>query len=119
MLVTDAYDVWFLLRPEILIQRYFEVIAEADERLKTDGILGSTYGHREIKNNVVFAADRSCWPVMDSQRPACGEIPEPPEPDEAVQEDYVYARWLNAGILIGPVSDVKRVLRAAALLSTN
>jgi hypothetical protein len=112
VLLLDAYDVWMQLRPDVLISRYFHVIEKANQRLKDEGIYGVQHGGSDVRQSLLFGADKTCWPG-DAQRPACWSVTPSPLSDIAfgprTDEDMIMARpkWLNSGSIIGPVKDMR------------
>ncbi|KAK3718043.1 hypothetical protein LTR37_005469 [Vermiconidia calcicola] len=121
-LMLDAYDVWFLVRPEVLISRYFDVIEQANARLRKRSIHGIPTGGERVRDSVLFGADKLCYPTNDTSRPACGAVPNPPTPEypRAVRSRIPYEsvppRWLNSGTIMGPVKDLGRVFSATMAL---
>ncbi|KAH9818199.1 hypothetical protein Tdes44962_MAKER05393 [Teratosphaeria destructans] len=117
VLLLDAYDVWFQLRPDVLITRYFEVMRKANQRLKDEGIHGKGYYGAKIKQSILFGADKACWPD-DPRRAACWAVPESPLNDAAfgpaTDADMILARprWLNSGTILGPARDMRDMLNA-------
>lgn len=118
VLIVDGYDIWFQLRPDVLIKRFYEINAAADARAI------QVYGEElvrkyDIRQTIVFGPDKICWPV-DFSRPACWAVPESPLPETAFgprvydQEDRSknQARWLNSGSVLGSANDLREVFNA-------
>lgn len=101
-LIIDGYDVWFQLRPDVLIKRYYELNRIADARSI------ATYGKElfqqyDMRQTIVFNNDKICWPI-DWSRPACWAVPisdlDPQAfgPETGVTlEERNQPRWLNSG----------------------
>lgn len=125
VMITDGYDVWFQLPPEVLIKRYHAINKEANQRLR--GRYGtvlheSEEGSDETKmaqrytQKVVFAADKICWPNR-AEDPACAAVPYStlpknvygPQTDKDPEAFLVRPRYLNSGTVIGPVAEVRRL----------
>ncbi|SMR60769.1 unnamed protein product [Zymoseptoria tritici ST99CH_1E4] len=119
VLIIDGFDVWFQLRPDVLIQRYYDINAAADARAV------ATYGQElvdehDIRQTVIFGPDKICWPV-DFSRPACWAVPQSPFPDssfgprstkdDADERDRNAAQWLNSGTVMGPARDMRDVFK--------
>ncbi|KAF2764685.1 hypothetical protein EJ03DRAFT_281631 [Teratosphaeria nubilosa] len=117
VLLLDAYDIWFQLRPDVLIARYFKVIEKANQRLKDQGIYGMIHHGAKIKQSILFGADKTCWPD-DLRRAACWAVPKSPLSDGAfgpsTDANMILARprWLNSGTIMGPVRDMRAMLNA-------
>lgn len=116
VLIVDGYDVWFQLRAETLIQRYYELNAAANARLV------GRYGKQVVEMNdmrqtIIFGPDKICWPI-DYGRPACWAVM------DATLDNYAFgpesfnfqsrteAKWLNSGTILGPVGDLKELFKA-------
>lgn len=139
-LLIDAYDIWLILRPEVMISRYFDLLEKSNERLQFQGLFGRQHGGAEIRNTLFWGPDKICWPV-ESWRAACWAVPQSPMRQNAFGPDtdtwmvlnrYVYCcrtpccgprviqvncccdvrpRWLNSGTLIGPVKDMRDMFK--------
>ena len=125
VLIIDGYDVWLQLPPEPLIRRYFKVIDEQNERVR------SIYGpdvakEHDFRQTVLFGPDKACWP-NEGDRVACWAVPTSPLPDHAfgppgdphnegepVDSYHPRPRWLNSGTIIGPARDVRALLQAVS-----
>jgi hypothetical protein len=117
VLIVDGFDVWFQLRPDVLLKRFYAMNAAADARAER------LYGEKlvkkyDIRQTVVFGPDKICWPV-DYSRPACWAVPESTVPRSAFGPTHDTqdrslndARWLNSGTVMGAVDDMKEVFRA-------
>lgn len=117
VLIIDGYDIWFQLRPEILIKRYYESNRAAHKRYVEQ------YGEdlvkeHDIRQSVIFGPDKLCWPI-DFSRPACWAVPPGTLPPYAFgpqtsseHEDLAQPRWLNSGTILGPTQDLIDIFRA-------
>ena len=117
VLILDGYDIWFQLRPDVLLKRYYEVNNAANERWV------NTYGeqmveHHGIRQTIIFGPDKICWPI-DFSRPACWAVPIPDMPEYAFgpqtaqgREEMNMPRWLNSGTIMGPALDLREMFRA-------
>ena len=118
ILIVDAYDVFFQLRADVMIQRYFEVTREADEELRA--IYGEEMVEKHnLRETILFGPDKLCWPE-NPQRPACSAVPDSPLPDDAFGDKtdtpgvplLARPRWLNSGTIMGPAADLRKLLEA-------
>ncbi|KAL6716821.1 hypothetical protein ACLMJK_004733 [Lecanora helva] len=124
VLIVDGYDVWFQLRPDVLVRRYFAVKKAAD--LRADSELGVDVAkEHDVRHTVIFGPDKLCWPAGGGRRPACWAVPQSPLPMNAFgtfddtevvlaakNAFQARARWLNSGTIMGTVSDVRSVFEA-------
>ncbi|KAL2066690.1 hypothetical protein VTL71DRAFT_2762 [Oculimacula yallundae] len=122
VLLVDGYDIWFQLRPEVLLERYFEINQRADERVQTR--LGKSAVKTEgIRQSIVFSAQKKCWP-RDNDDPACFAAPESSLPkdiygpltDTKVDNDEnpfikFRPRYLNSGVMMGELGSVKKFFK--------
>ena len=126
ILIVDAYDVWFQLPPEVLINRYYEQIERDQEHML------AKYGKKLVKERsfqrtIYFSNDKACWPDDEGKRAACWAVPPSPLPlyaygpaNDTTTEDArrwgsnyaIRARWLNSGSIMGPVKDMRRMYEA-------
>ncbi|KAK2062797.1 hypothetical protein LY76DRAFT_258993 [Colletotrichum caudatum] len=120
-LMIDGYDVLLQFGPDVLIDRYFKASEQEDERIiqqlgpqKAETLAGPLGRH------IFFGADKVCWPV-DWRRPACWAAPPVPNMDgrefgpltnAAEDMAFNHPRWLNSGTIMGPVKELREMLRA-------
>ena len=128
VLIIDGYDVWFQLPPKILIERYYDLIEEADKRLKERyGMIsedqdGDSLAERVPRyiQRVIWGADKICWP-NPKEDPACAAVPYStlpsdvygPETDKDPKAFLNRPRYLNSGTVIGPVKDIRDMYELA------
>lgn len=117
VLILDGYDVWFQLRPDVLLKRYFEMNANLDQR--TIQAFGQdAFDKGDHRTTVIFGPDKICWPI-DFSRPACWAVPHTglsptafgPEEND-FRETHNEPRWLNSGTIMGPIQDMIDVFQA-------
>ncbi|KAK5127328.1 hypothetical protein LTR85_006667 [Meristemomyces frigidus] len=112
VLLLDAYDVWLLLPPEVIISRYHKMVEESEQRLRKDGLFAKQNGGSDIRHSIFFGADKTCWPD-DGRRAACWAVPDSSMRQKAFGPDTdswmvpARPRWLNSGTIIGPVKDMR------------
>jgi hypothetical protein len=117
VLILDGYDVWFQLRPDVLLKRYFDMNANLDQR--TIQAFGQdAFDKGDHRTTVIFGPDKICWPI-DFSRPACWAVPHTglsptafgPEAND-FRETHNEPRWLNSGTIMGPIQDMIDVFQA-------
>ncbi|KAF2208932.1 hypothetical protein CERZMDRAFT_7518, partial [Cercospora zeae-maydis SCOH1-5] len=112
VLLLDAYDIWLQLRPEVLIERYYSVIKQNDDRVKAEGLLGKYHGGDYIRHSIVVGPDKIFWP-QGLEDPATWAVPDSPLPADSFGPDTdaimitSRPRWLNSGTIMGPVDDLR------------
>ncbi|PIB01353.1 hypothetical protein CB0940_01845 [Cercospora beticola] len=123
VLLVDGYDLWFMLPPEVLLQNYFAALDETNRELSRRGILGIRVEGKSVRNSVMFSADHPCWPSYADGTPACSLVPLPPELDEASKMreaklglEWKERRYLNSGTIIGPIAEIKAMMKAAMVM---
>lgn len=123
VMVADGYDVWFQLRPSVMINRYFEINNAANARLREQH--DHDIASKGVEQKVLFSSQKRCWP-MQANHPACYAVPESTLPRDVYGEKtdmdvgdeanpYVKFRqqFLNSGACVGPVSAVRAVFERA------
>ncbi|KAI4756508.1 hypothetical protein E4T45_14591, partial [Aureobasidium sp. EXF-8846] len=68
VVIADGLNTWFQLRPQTLLDRYFESNRNADERIRKE--LGVTADVLSIRQKIIFGAQRDCSP-WNAEDPAC------------------------------------------------
>ncbi|KAK4496770.1 hypothetical protein PRZ48_012753 [Zasmidium cellare] len=118
VLIVDGYDIWFQLRPDVMLKRFYEINEAADARaIETYG--EELFKQHDMRQTIVFGPDKICWPV-DFSRPACWAVPTSPLPQSVFgtppngtdDRDKNQARWLNSGTVLGNAQDMKDVFAA-------
>lgn len=118
VLTLDAHDIWFQLPPQVLLNRYFQNIQQADQRLAVEGgIADSDAAHHSI----LVSAQKGCFSPRDSVSNAhCDQVPSstlPPDvyglfTDTKIHGwQYILPKWVNSGSFMGPAGDMKRYFR--------
>ncbi|KAI9710230.1 MAG: hypothetical protein M1828_002193 [Chrysothrix sp. TS-e1954] len=122
-LVADGFDVWFQLRPDVLISRYHEINKEANERHQKL-FSPKAIDAMKIDQRVLFAASKKCSNQLHSR--ACFAVPEAPTPmaygdntDTMLGRSLHSAfrpRFLGDGFIMGPVGTLRNIfIRAQAV----
>lgn len=121
VMMMDAFDIWFQLPPETLIERYHSINERANRRISKH--MGKAAELEGIKQTVIFGAGKRCAPNQ-LHTLACYTVPMSPVPDDiyGANTDTVIGRnkytssrqrFLNSGYIIGPVSDMRKMFRKA------
>lgn len=128
VLMVDGFDVWFQLRPQVLIDRYFDINRRADERIRAE--LGAEVAMKHgVRQEIVFGCQKRCWPWTEDD-PPCYAMPEStlpadvygPETDTDVgnkENPYIKyrQRYLNSGVGIGTVRAMRKLFGQALALA--
>ncbi|KAI1020380.1 hypothetical protein LB503_006067 [Fusarium chuoi] len=118
VVLTDSYDVWFQLPPEILLKRYHEANRQANQRLASQW---NGRGNLPMEQTIIVSAQKKCFPPPSSGSVLhCDQLPESParkdlygpntDRDPEVFHD-VRPKYLNSGSMIGPVGDMRKYFR--------
>lgn len=127
VILMDALDTWFQLRPSVLIERFYDINRRADDRLRSHM---SPYSIEtgNIRQKVVISTQKSCWPVAKSD-PGCAMVPESTLPENLFGEGTDFGtgdpaidsparkiryRFLNSGSVIGSVAAVRDIMERAS-----
>lgn len=98
-ILLDGPDTWFQLRPDQLLQQYFEVMASANSRLRKQ------YGEEQaVEQKLLFAAQNSCV-SKNAADLACSAIPAP------VRDGA--PRYMGNGAIIGKTKHLRAFLKRA------
>lgn len=119
VLFLDGHDNLAQIPAEVVIERYFQVAAEAESRLADRlGITIEELHAKGLRQTVFWGADKGCHPPMLAE-PQCAEVPYShlarnrfgPESEKG---DPVYndGRWLNAGFAFGRLGDLRKFVDA-------
>ncbi|CAG7555996.1 unnamed protein product [Fusarium equiseti] len=114
----DGYDVMAQLPAEVVIERYFKVAADADQRLADRfGLSVQELHKRGLRQTLFWGADKMCWPALNEAQ--CTKIPSShlsrniygPKTGNGNFE-YRDAKFFNSGSVIGPVGDLRKFIDA-------
>ncbi|CAK3993329.1 Hypothetical predicted protein [Lecanosticta acicola] len=112
IVILDAYDIWLQLRPDVLLNRYYEVLRKNDLRLQKDGILGKQINGYKIESKIIIGPDKIYWP-QGPEDPATWAVPQSPLPEDIFGPDTdtdaptSRPRWLNSGTIMGPAKEMR------------
>lgn len=123
VLIVDPYDIWFQLPPEVLLRRYHETNALANDYLAQ--LWGEDAGDMPMKQTIIASSQKRCYPPPETGfDPHCDILPESPLPDDtygpgtdgdpAVNPNGYHdirPKYINTGTIMGPVRDVRRYFR--------
>lgn len=113
VLLVSGYDVWFQLRPQVLIDRYRRIIKDANQRTRKD--LGE--GAPNITNSIIFAAQKECSEGVDDL--GCYAAPESPLPTDIygsntdTEAAMSRPRYIQSEMAMGPLVEMREFLRHA------
>ncbi|KAL9112045.1 MAG: hypothetical protein Q9227_003665 [Pyrenula ochraceoflavens] len=122
VMMMDAYDIWFQLKPEILIHRFHTINTAANDRIRHR--MGRLADNNAIEQKIIFGAGKRCAPNQ-LHTVACYPIPQSPLPADLYGDNTdtvigrnkytsLRQRYLNSGYVLGTVKDLRALLRAAA-----
>ncbi|KAF5236881.1 hypothetical protein FAUST_6296 [Fusarium austroamericanum] len=114
----DGYDVMAQLPVEVVIERYFKVAADADQRLADRfGITVEEAHRRGLKQTLFWGADKMCWPALNEAQ--CTKIPSSHLPSTVYgpktgngNTHNRDAKYFNSGSVIGPIGDLRKFINA-------
>lgn len=129
VLIVDEPDVWFQLPSDLLLRRFFAILAADNKKLRftygrsysssRDGPAAQAFSER-----IIFGADKMCH-AKSSDDAACLAVPYSPlmpdiygkYTDDSSDTSEYRPRWLNSGAVMGLVGDLRLLYRRAAELS--
>ena len=123
VILVDGYDIWFQLPLQIMLDRYFAINDRANERIAQQ--LGTErLDDPGVKQTIVVSTQKKCWPG-DENDVWCWAVPPSPLPEDLygpetdvdvtadVEDNFKWQRhrqrYLNSGIVVGPVSHMRRL----------
>ncbi|TKA66939.1 hypothetical protein B0A55_10723 [Friedmanniomyces simplex] len=124
VLMVDGYDIWLQLRPQTLVDRYFDINRRADERIRKE--VGPAVAEKHnIRHEIIFGCQKRCWPWTFGD-PPCYAVPNsslpkdiygpqtdtPSTNDENPYNNY-RQRFLNSGMGIGTVRAMRKLFGQA------
>lgn len=118
MLVVDAEDVWFQLRPSTLVERYHHSLKESNRLTKQR--MGNAMGQEHIKQTTIFGSRKTCVPNAYDD---IGCYPQPLSPlsDEMygantdtdrghTDRSSFRPRFVDSGIVMAPAEDIRQIM---------
>ena len=129
VLITDGFDVWFQLPPQVLIDRFHAVNQRGVDRSHMLYSKNSTAENTTecTTQGIVFASQKKCWPGEEDAHVSCLSVPESsllpkdvygPDSDKIRTDEknpyqHVRRRYLNAGFVMGGVKDLRPLWKRA------
>jgi hypothetical protein len=127
VLLVDGFDIWFQLRPQTLLDRYFDINRRADARIRTE--LGRAADTHNIRQEIIFGCQKRCWPWTFND-PPCYAVPQSSLPSDIYgldtdtdvgNEENPYIkyrqRFLNSGVALGKLSAMRKLFGQALVLA--
>ncbi|KAF7161938.1 hypothetical protein CNMCM5623_007353 [Aspergillus felis] len=125
VLIADGYDVFFQLPPEVLIQRFQNILRENNAKLRKKYGLAKEYhpyrkglegALQKYSQRVLFAAGKECFPNITADA-GCITVPQSTLPPDAYgwktdihpEGHLTRPRWLKPGTVIGQAADLKLI----------
>lgn len=118
VLIVDGYDVIMQLPPEVLIERYFELVNRSEAYMaKRFGLSIEDVRSRDMRQRLFWGPDMFCFPD-DATAARCWAVPE----SNLLSEDPLSkngkthlndVRYLNSGTAIGPIAEMRTLIAAA------
>lgn len=121
VLLVDAYDIWFQLPPDVLLNRYHASNGAANARLAEQW--NGTADDVPHRQTIVVSTQKKCFGGQTSDM-YCDDFPESPlrpdlygdktdSPPDVENNDYHLSRprYMNSGSIMGPAGDMRRYFR--------
>ncbi|KAM0338120.1 hypothetical protein ACHAPU_011448 [Fusarium lateritium] len=123
VIIVDGFDVMAQLPADAMIQRYFTLMTEADQRLADQrGITINELHRTGVRQTILWGTDKGCWPESDTD-PRCWLVPSSTQPrfkwgpkTDTGDLQYSDSRFLNSGTVIGPLGDLRKFIDATLSL---
>lgn len=121
VIIVDAFDVWFQLPPEVLLQRYHNINENANARLREQW---QGPGPMPMQQTIVAGSEKNCWPRpwIDDNNLQCPYLPDSPiredlygpetDKNQTIRHD-LRPRYINGGVYMGKAGDMRRLFRRA------
>lgn len=105
VIIVDGYDTWFQLRPDVMLERFFEINRKANNRVvKSMGQAAMDTSH--IRQKIVFGAQKTC--SKDKDDPACYAVPE-----STISDPSQGGKFLDAGFVMGELGAIRELYERA------
>ncbi|KAF2874602.1 hypothetical protein BDV95DRAFT_592650 [Massariosphaeria phaeospora] len=114
VLIVDGHDTWFQLPSDVMIRQYQIVLADANTRLMTQ-YGNNTQNVQKHNQTILFGAAKVC----KGDDLACKQMPDSVLPSNIYgtktgkEIALTPAKYLDAGTLMGPAQDLKKLFAAA------
>lgn len=122
LLLLDAEDLWFQLRPNVLVERFRGLIRQSDSI--TRNTMGAYAASEErIKSAAIFGSRKTCTPNNPDDI-GCYTLPESPLPPDTygMNTDTEVGhtpfssfrpRYLDSGVIMAPAGDIRQIMLRA------
>ena len=109
-IILDGYDTWFQLRPDIMLERFFEANRLANNRVvKKMGQVAMDAGR--VQQKIIFGKQQECSGKKED--PACWAVPQSPLSKNVYGAGKDGERFLNAGFIMGELGALRRLFNKA------
>jgi hypothetical protein len=98
VIIVDGHDTWFQLRPDVMLERFFEINRRANNRV-VQKMGQAPMDSGGIKHRIVFGAQRACSATSDD--PACYAIPPNPLGSKIYGKEQKSERYLSSSFIMG------------------
>ncbi|KAJ4264417.1 hypothetical protein NW762_005616 [Fusarium torreyae] len=123
VIIVDGFDVMAQLPADAMIQRYFTLMADADQKLADQrGTTVKELHGMGVRQTLLWGTDKGCFPDNDKD-PRCWLVPFSTQPrfkwgpnTDNEELEYSDSRFLNSGTVIGPLGDLRTFIDAALSL---
>ncbi|KAB8337306.1 hypothetical protein FH972_021607 [Carpinus fangiana] len=113
VMIVEGGSMYFQLRPDVLLSRYFDINHEANMHIHAR--LGPAMMKEHIQQRIVFAAQAECKEGK-VYNPRCSASPASLlKPTSFPASTDANPRFLSGRAMIGPIRDVRALLRRAKL----
>ena len=119
VLVVDGYDIWFQFGPQVLVDRYHELVREANARIE-ERLGKKAMKELGVHQSIFFSAQKECWPGNHDDI-NCYASPNSTLPDDIYGPDTdnliddlknpslrFRQRYLNSGTVIGTLAEMRK-----------
>ena len=130
VLMVDSQNVWLQLRPQTLIDRFYDINRRADERIKYE--LGPVLAEKHnLRQEIVFGSQKRCVPFQ-AEDAACYAVPTSilpvdiygPTTDTGSEDDgnpdvNYRQRYLESGVAVGRLRAMRKLFAQAVAQSKD
>lgn len=117
VLIVDGFDVLAQAPAEHMIEQYFKLMQQADQKLADSYSITVDEAHnRGLRQTILWGTDKGCFP-MRMDEPQCWLIPNSDLPryvfgPQTGRGDLPFSdsKFLNSGTVIGPLGDLRDLM---------
>lgn len=110
VIIVDGYDTWFQLRPDVMLERFFEINRKSNNRV-VRRMGQKTMDAGGIKHRIVFGAQSEC--TGRKEDPACWVVPESTLANNVYGSGKGGERFLNSGFIMGELGALQKLFKKA------